>query len=275
MLQLSQSKIDSWTTCERQFQLRYVERSEWPAAPYSAESIAAMGLGEAFHMLVAQRILLGPLFVAPSGMEPLLQKWWDDFLQQGLLQRFDQQSISKGRVETSLAVQINEHIKLIGRVDLLWIGKGSIELFDWKTGRSRTKLDLEHDWQTRIYMALLYQLRHVLFDGEITAEQISMTYWYVREPKQSVKMSFDEAWHQQNWADLVTLAEQIENRLNDDGRTLWPLTPDHKACGRCLFNALCGRELAQPQVAAAWEQDEEEDDESALSFVEADIHPDI
>lgn len=278
MIQLSQSKIAIWQTCERKFQLRYVEKNEWPIEPFAEESTKAMEAGEIFHMLAAQKILLGSQFEAPlNRLEAPLDSWWGNF--ENSVAKLMPRPSKSFRVETSLAAQVNSQVKLFGRIDLLVAEDYTLEIFDWKTGRPRSQPDLEQDWQTRIYMALLYQSRQALCGSNISAEQLSMTYWYAQDPERSVKIRFDEAWHVQNWVELVGLAGKISDRASSSA-TIWPLTNDLNACGRCSFNALCGREPAPKETLSSRltaDQNSEIDSEelSGLILADRDVHPDI
>lgn len=269
MLHISQSKISSWVTCERQFQLRYIEKNSWPKRPDPAESVEAMARGELFHALAAQKFTLGERFHPPDfSSKPTLSKWWGDF--ETFAPRL--QAADHYRVESSLAASISSQVQLFGRIDLLIYNNNTLKLFDWKTGRPRSKTELEQDWQTRIYMALLYMSRQTICSEDISPEHISMTYWYARDPNESVTLRFDEAWHAKNQQEMVDIADQITNRLNGALIT-WPLTTDLSPCGRCSFNSLCGRELAsnyEPSLTDDIDQPDEED-----QLIELDIHPDL
>ncbi|MFK7801733.1 MAG: PD-(D/E)XK nuclease family protein [Anaerolineae bacterium] len=273
MIQLSQSKLAVWQTCKRKFQLRYVEKSEWPLEPFAEESTQAMEMGEMFHMLVAQHMMLGSEFaVSTDQLGPPLNSWWLNFLET-IPTLVSIRSADRFRVETSLAAPINEQFKLFGRIDLLVTNEDSIEIFDWKTGRPRSKIDLEEDWQTRIYLALLYQSRLSL-GLNIAADQLSMTYWYAREPKNSVKIFFNEDWHKKNWDELVAVANKISDQL-DSNQTIWSLTDDKNVCGRCAFSALCGREPANQLNDSADFEELEIEELSDFELADTVVHPDI
>lgn len=274
MIQLSQSKLSTWRTCERKFQLSYVEHSEWPVEPMAHQATEALEMGATFHMLVAQRILLGDQFEMVSlPLEAPLKDWWEAFLAKGPVAKMSSTAATY-RVESALSTQINSEIKLFGRIDLLIAAKNSIEIFDWKTGRPRTKADLEQDWQTRIYMALLYKSCQTICGEKIAADQISMTYWYVRQPEKSVRISCTDEWHAKNWEEIRTFAEQITSRIHS-GCLIWPLTADLAECGRCTFNAICGREPATDKFVPDLQNEINEDEISEGRPAEFDIHPDI
>ncbi len=265
MIQLSQSKINTWQQCQRKFQLRYVAGQGWPEPPFAAETTSVMEQGELFHSLAAQSYLLGDSFVFdPADLEEPVAEWWSRFS----IEKPQPKKGQRVRVEATLTANVTAKIKLVGRLDLLMVGDNRLEIFDWKTGRPRRESDLRNDWQTRIYLALLYQSRQILDVAGIEAEALSITYWYPREPQKSVTIRYSEAWHAENWAELLQLAGEIESRL-EQPESVWPLTSQLATCGRCPFNAICGREPeAEPEEEAA-------EEESAELVPELTIHPDL
>ena len=270
MIHLSQSKISSWVTCERQFQLRYVDKSGWPASPHQAELVEAMALGELFHSLAAQKISMRENFRLPDlSSGSTLEGWWQNF--EAFVPKVGAEDIV--RTEIKLTATINNQVKLTGRIDLLVHGGRSLKIYDWKTGRPRPQSELEHDWQTKIYMALLYRSRGTVSLEDVAPKDISMTYWYAREPERSVTLSFNEAWHEKNWREIVELANQIVTRL-DSGLAIWPLTSDLTICGRCSFNTLCGR-TPQPDDKAEHLEEIGPDLLEESPSLERDRHPDL
>ncbi len=263
MIQLSQTKITTWQQCERKFQLRYIARQGWPEPPFALDLAAVMEQGEAFHMLAAQSYLMGDGFAFdPADLEEPVAGWWRNFIDNRPIPKKGQTA----RVEATLTANLTDKIKLVGRLDVLFLGKNKLEVFDWKTGKPRRESDLKADWQTRIYLALLYQSRQILGAPELAAEDVSITYWYPREPKKSVTIRYSEAWHAENWAELLKLAQQMEAKLERPDE-VWPLTTHLATCGRCPFNAICGRKPeAEPESTG---------EEAIDSVPELSIHPDL
>lgn len=263
MIQLSQTRITTWQQCQRKFQLRYVAKQGWPEPPFATDLAAVMEQGEVFHMLAAQSYLMRDSFAFdPADLEEPVASWWSNFVEERPIPKKGQTA----RVEATLTANLTGKIKLVGRIDLLFLGDNRLEIFDWKTGKPRRESDLKADWQTRIYLALLYQSRQILGVPELAAEDVSMTYWYPREPKKSVTIRYSESWHAENWAELLELAKQMEAKL-EQPEAVWPLTTNLATCGRCPFNAICGRKPeAEPESIV---------EEVVDPLTELTVHPDL
>ncbi len=270
-LLLSRYKLITFLACRRRFQLRYLAEAAWPAAPLAVADEARLGLGQQFHQLV-QRHFLG-LKIEPATIDDrTLRGWWLTF------ERFLPQ-LPHGRAlpELTLTIPIGQHL-LHGRFDLLIIGetdgRAFAHLYDWKTGRQPDETTLRHDWQTRLYLAMLAEGGQALWgEGQtpLLPEQISLTYWYVTAPTKPHTFVYSPAWHKQNWTEIRAIVAQIEAQPNTGG--VWPLTEDRAQCRVCAYQALCGRQevdtpaLSATEVAVsllAGEADEETDDLLAL-----------
>lgn len=268
-LLLSRYKLTTFLACRRRFQLRYLDGAAWPAAPLAVADEARLGLGQQFHQLV-QRHFLG-LKIEPATIDDrTLRGWWLTFA------RFLPQ-LPHGRhmphvrtlPELTLTIPIGNHL-LHGRFDLLVIGEKNgvpfAQLYDWKTGRPPDEATLRYDWQTRLYLAMLAEGGQALW-GEghtpLLPEQISLTYWYVAAPEEPRLIAYNQAWHEQNWAEINALVAQIEAQQTMGG--VWPLTEDRTQCRVCAYQALCGRQEGGTAVPVlADEADEETDDLPAL-----------
>ncbi|MEM8857095.1 MAG: PD-(D/E)XK nuclease family protein [Chloroflexota bacterium] len=268
MIQLTPAKVVTWLRCERCFQLNYVDSFNWPREPLDSGAIGAMEKGEVFHMLVAQ-------FLASSGefeikvelLEPDVYAWWSTFLARVPVTTLNSDSV---QVETSFEVILNSTVKLFGRIDCLKVGAKTIEIFDWKTGKPKSRSDLMTDWQTRLYLALLAESRSKLGLTDLPLDHISITYWYSRDPNQSVKISYNKTWHTENWQEIVTIADQIAKRLNESN-DVWPLTNDLTQCAKCAYAPLLGEDSKPhfPDNALS------DDDRMKESSSEIENHPDL
>ena len=194
-----------------------------------------MALGSIFHQMIAQHVRF------PTGSEHQLMpsepiaRWWQNFTDHG-------PSLTGGQVivEKTIRFQLSDNLQLLGRVDCLQLTENRLAIYDWKTGKPRRPAELKHDWQTRLYLALIYAARHELQADRLTPDQISMIYWYAQAPQKSVEITYDAAWHAENWAEIEALAARIETDLNR-GSDPWTLTDEHQRCLHCPFHAICGR----------------------------------
>ncbi len=254
-LLLSRSKLTTFLVCQRRFQLRYLEQRPWPEAPLPETDETRLERGRQFHQLV-QRHFLG-LKVEPAAIaDPGLRRWWLTFVQH-------QPGLPHGRAlpELTLTIPIGAHL-LHGRFDLLMLGEKEgapfAHIFDWKTGKPQTDMTLRNDWQTRLYLAMLAEGAQALrADGRhLLPDHIAITYWYTSEPDMPHTITYSQAWHQQNWAEISALVAHIEARQGQGG--IWALTDDWSQCQACAYRVLCERQGAGPALSLA------ADDESAL-----------
>ena len=243
-LTLSRYKLTTFLTCQRQFQLRYLDRLPWPVQPVSERSQTAVSRGHAFHQLLQQYFL--DIAITPAAIDdPLLRNWWTTFAN-------NKPPMPNGerKPEIGLTVPVGKHL-LNGRFDLIILsetadGQPSAHIFDWKTGTPQEESTLRHDWQTRLYLSMLVEGGHALWTGKPDAtkllpEHVSITYWYVQAPDEPQIIRYDAAAHAQNWADITELVNQIETQIALDD---WPLTDDLTQCRTCPFQTYCGREDA-------------------------------
>src|SRR5689334_16318664 len=78
----SQSSLQDYQDCQRRFQLRYIEKLDYPATESepALENELHLKEGEYFHRLVQQHLLnLPDARIARLATSPNLQRWWDNF----------------------------------------------------------------------------------------------------------------------------------------------------------------------------------------------------
>ena len=239
---LSRSKITAFLNCQRQFQLRYLDQIAWPSVPLSEQMETAVSRGHRFHQLIEQSFLGLPT----STRDPHLKRWWSRF------EKF-QNTLPQGEnlTETTMTIPLplpnssNRNYLLNGRFDLLIIGQENgqpfAHIFDWKTGKPKSESELKQDWQTRLYLAMLAEGGSALSAKKqpLSPNQIRFTYWYVDEPDQPRTIHYSQTAHDENWADLQQIAQQI-NQL--DNTEIWPLTDDLQQCRRCSYAIICHRQ---------------------------------
>jgi CRISPR/Cas system-associated exonuclease Cas4 (RecB family) len=259
-LLLSRYKLDTFLTCQRRFHLRFRRQLPWPDRPLADRWAEGRERGEQFHRLL-ERHFLGLTVTAEAIEDVELRRWWSLF-QRSLFQRHVKLPEGETHPERSLTVPVGRHV-LNGRFDLLILSPTGAHIFDWKTGQPRSEADLGHDWQTRLYLAMLAEggaaLGHVY-----QPDQIAITYWYVNDPAAPRTIRYNPAWHEQNWTDVQAIVGQIDAALVQD---VWPLTDDLAHCRQCAYQAYCGRQEAGEAVPD--ESDEATDE--ANFFLEPEI----
>lgn len=232
-LRLSRSQLAAFLTCQRRFQLRYVDRLPWPAPPLDEGKEAARVLGQRFHRIL-HRHFLGLSVTDELEREPELRRWWDRFVTQG-------PDLPPGRrfPELSLTVPIGRHL-LTGRFDLLILGDNQAQIFDWKTdARPRTNAELHEAMQTRLYLGLAAEGAAAL-DDAIDPDKITLTYWYLTDPAAASTIRYDRKTHKENWAYLQGLVADLDRQIAIG--EIMPLTDDLTECGRCAYQLYCGRQ---------------------------------
>ncbi len=245
-LLLSRYKLTTFLACQRRFELRYLQKLPWPQRPLSVQDEDVLARGQAFHQ-VLQRHFLG-WEVEPATIGDAQVRQWYLLFQNSKLQ------LPQGRVltEMSLTIPLGQHL-LNGRFDLLILGTNeqgepTAHLFDWKTGKAQDSSKLKHDWQTRLYLAMLAEGGAALFaqqQAQLKPENISITYWYVTEPDAPRTLTYSSAQHAENWADLQMIASQIDAQFAQND---WPKTDDLSECQRCAYQMICQRQAAGTAV---------------------------
>jgi CRISPR/Cas system-associated exonuclease Cas4 (RecB family) len=240
VLRLDQRALATYEYCPRRFQLRYLRELPWPRSPLDQKQVLAMERGRQFHRLVEQ-YFLGLVVEANSINDDIIRGWWEAFAQSELI-------LPEGerRPEQSLTIPIDGHF-LTGRFDLLILGEKDgnrfAQLYDWKTSRPRSRIELEKEWQTRLYLALLTESANALAkEWEApAANQVALTYWYAGEPDQPRTITYSDQAHRRSWMEIAELVREIESRDADD---VWPLTADYERCRSCMYQSYCGRQAA-------------------------------
>ncbi len=256
-LTLSRYRLAAFLTCPRRFELRFLRRLPWPAAPLDARTETARQQGDVFHQLM-ERHFLGLPIIAEAIQDTKVKRWWSLYQSSG-------PKLPDGEAypERSLTVPVGKHV-VNGRFDLIILHQNSAHIFDWKTGRPQSEANLRRDWQTRLYLAMLAESGQAL-GTRLDPNHISITYWYVNEPDVPRTIHYSQTWHEQNWGDIQEIVAQIDAQLVQDE---WPLTEDLDACRHCAYQAYCGRhEAGQANVEAGTEHE----NDAANLFLEPDL----
>lgn len=237
----NRSKLADYLSCQRRYQLRFLEERPWPAAPLAGQEEYARYLGERFHQLLHQHFL-GIAVEDNQIGDAELQGWWRRF------KEYEPGLPDGDRLpELSLNVSLGTH-RLSGRIDLLVLSTESAHVFDWKTTSqpsviSRTGQDL----QSKIYLALVVQAGTIL-PQPVDPDRLDLTYWYAKDPSNPITVSYSRLKHEQNWQELRAIAAEIANHEPGDGE--WLKTADFRQCERCRYQILCGRSTATQELSS-------------------------
>lgn len=253
---LSRFKLITFLACQKRFQLRFLERLAWPLEPLGESVEVSMARGQAFHQLLERHFLGLPVNVAALA-DGRLRQWWYAFQQSGL-QFPNGRILTELDLTTPLVQDETGGFLLNGRFDLLIVGENDTpfaHLYDWKTGQPRSASELRHDWQTRLYLAMLAESGSaILSQVPIQPEQIAITYWYVSEPDEPRTIHYGQAQHEANWQEIIDIATQIRAA---EAANHWPLTEDLPMCQTCAYQAYCGRQTAKAISPPPPDEDEE------------------
>jgi predicted RecB family nuclease len=233
-LDFSQSSLQDYADCPRRFQLRYLDKTQWPAIETepSQEVEARQREGLEFHRLVHQHLVgISAEELAKSAGSGQVRAWWENYRAADLnLQGWALKS------ELVLHSTIGEH-RLVAKYDLIALQDGRASIYDWKTwARRPSNAWLERRWQTRVYRALLVKGGAVLNGGRpFLPEAVSMTYWFAAFPDEPAAFSYDSVRLDEDWTAIETLIAEVIDRQS------FPLTEDRRRCRFCIYRSYCDR----------------------------------
>ncbi len=234
MIHLSQAHLQRFSQCPPSFQRMYLEQL---AEPIASEQLTKLKWGTQFHLVMQQLELgfsLAQLVIPDSDLYHAvvaLLAQIPDFAnphQKTMAQAEHRRTLKMG------------HFVLTVVYDWVLLSHGRTvqaqmscpQIFDWKTYSKPKNIEFLRDhWQTKLYMYVL---------AKTTAyepEQISMTYWFVKLPKepQSITFHYSQVWHQQVHQELTALLDQLQKDLDDYFQSGNPLQHhDRENCPLCL-----------------------------------------
>jgi hypothetical protein len=242
----SQSSLQDYFDCPRRFELRYIDKLNWPAeeAEPALENERRQQEGQFFHRL-AQQFLLGlpadrlsRLASSPeasTGLSTSLARWWDNFQQSFPTPK----DLGDLHAETTLSAPIGNH-RLLAKYDLIAIHDGNATIYDWKTYHKRPKSEwMAIRLQTRVYRYLLAAAGgHLNGDQPIRPERIEMVYWFADFPSEPAVFHYDEVQFQRDKSGLEKVVSEIE------GLEKFELTNDEGKCRFCPYRSYCKRGTA-------------------------------
>jgi len=262
----SQANLQDYVDCKRRFQLRYIYQLEWPAVESEpvSENEAFLERGSAFHRLVHQYFLgLPEEQLLKFVIELNFDKWWNAFLD--YLPNLD---IDRMQVfpEIRMATQLQGH-RLMGRYDLILIGKGEVKIFDWKTTVHRQKRKvLEERMQTRVYPSLFFKEgHHLVRNKDFHINTIEMVYWFPEFPNEPEIFQFTEDQLHKDLSYLQQLIQEIESNLEEE----YLMTDRIQRCQYCRFRSFCNRGIEAGSILdyeTLFGQEKDEKSDLSLDF---------
>ena len=238
----SQSSLQDYADCPRQFQLRYIDQLSWPAIESEpvAENERRQLEGQIFHRLVQQYLLGLPAEnLSRMANTPNLARWWNNFKQE-----FG--SLGELHPELTLSSPIENH-RLVAKYDLVAVQDNKATIYDWKTYAKRPHAEwMSARWQTRVYRALLVQAgAHLNNSNPFEPGQIEMIYWYADFPSDPTRFKYDANQFKRDWSAIQKVVKEISSSNE------FPLAEDEKMCRFCTYRSYCNRGAQAGQIAEA------------------------
>jgi len=265
----TQNNLQDYVDCPRRFQLKYIEKSAWPALESEPvlEVEEQLKLGSRFHNLIHQYFSgVDPSILIEHCSEMELRIWFNNFL--------SQKSISIPVIrfpEYTLAAPFNGY-RLLAKYDLIAIDPDlGAMILDWKTSRKIPRRPwLEKRVQTRLYSFLLaFSGSALIHDFRVSSEHLSMSYWFTDFPEQSVTFKYDEMAFQNDRSYLESLTSEIISNGSSEFRK----TDNIRVCSFCIYRSLCERGERAGNIEESEGFLDETDDLSDFSFADVEEIP--
>jgi hypothetical protein len=259
--QFSQNNLQDYVDCQRRFQLKYLQKLEWPAprAEPILEAEQQMLLGQRFHEIIHQYFIGIPGIDLEDFIDDsILKIWWNNFQN-----RF--KGALPGRLfpEHMITCKI-EGVNFIAKYDLIQIKPDStVIIYDWKTTRIPPKLEfIAKRLQSRVYPSLFMKGAASFFKDEYFSNaNLQMVYWYPNFPELSLTIPSNDKKLEE---DLIFIRDLI-NRIKAKAQNDFLLTDEVKRCNFCNYRSLCNRGVAAGTVSEM-ENDEQSEDADLTEF---------
>jgi hypothetical protein len=238
----SQSSLQDYQDCPRRFQLRYIDKVQWPAVETAPllENERRQIEGQIFHRMIQQYYIgLPEEKISLLASTPNLHRWWENFISQGPHLSGDLKF-----TELSLASRIGKH-RIIAKYDLVAVNpNGNVTIYDWKTYLKRPKRVWMADrFQTRVYLSLLnHSWSKFNATGKATGEDVEMIYWYAEFPDHPETFAIPATLITKTWETLEQLVDEINARQS------FPMTENEKLCIFCVYRSFCERGISAGEL---------------------------
>lgn len=228
----SQSSLQSYLNCPRQFELRYLLKLAWPAQKYAdAEKFELdLAAGACLHQAI-QRYLLG--FDAgliferlQAGKDPRIPIWFNNFR----TRLGDLKDKADFIAEVPVSI-LFEQYWLTAKFDYLCLENGQTTIFDWKTSaRKPGRTQLQESMQTKVYLTVAHQS----WQGSDTLTP-TIRYWEANYPDLELTFAPDEKAFGHYESELKALINEIA------AQSEFPLTTAVQRCVYCKYRSYCNR----------------------------------
>lgn len=224
MLRLAQHHLETYQTCPRLFQHRYLEQLPPPPDPQGEG-------GRRWGVQVHQRIAQYLEGIAPIDRPDRLSETLRSLVAQ--VPDLQPQGGGERYPEHRRSLLFRHTIVLTAIYDLVVIDGDRTRLYDWKTyAHPAQPQKIERHWQTRLYLYLWCATTNQ------APEQVSLTYWFLggNGQPQAHAIPYDRPRHDQTQRDLATLLGDLERdyRAYQGGQTFaHPLPPGSPPCDHC------------------------------------------
>lgn len=260
----SQKNLQDYLDCPRRFQLRYIQRQEWPAIQSEPvlEWEQHIQNGQRFHRLIQQSLAGIPVeLLADQADNENLARWWQAYCSA------PPPDLPKLQQAEVILTSPFAGFRLTAILDLLAVDPGNrMVIVDWKTStRKPLRTWLQDRMQTKIYPMIAVNAASTWNNQSAwQPEQIEMIYWFSDFPEKIERFHYSNDQYQSDLNYLTKIIEEI-NSLDE---TAWIKTNQEKQCRFCNYRSLCER----GSTAGNWDEMEEDSiDDTSLSLLDIDM----
>ena len=258
----SQTSLQDFTDCRRRFQLRYLDKIDWPAVEAEPvhEQEHRMRQGAIFHRMAYQLSSgIEPAKLSTMTLDEALHRWWNNFLEASPYELPGQHY-----PELFLSAPLSRWM-VVAKIDLLVLSpEGQATILDWKTSQKKPPRSwVEKRLQTRIYRYIVTKSATKLNQGEaISPEGVEMIYWYPDFPNEPERLQYSQEQYERDQIELVDLVEKMDQLELD----AFHKTDDLRYCRFCSYRSLCDRGETAGQLDELQDDFDDKDDHAELDF---------
>ena len=228
----SQSSLQSYLNCPRQFELRYLQKLAWPAQKYADAEKYELDLaaGQCLHQAI-QRYLLGfdeglILERLQAGKDPRIPIWFSNFRTRLGYLKEKPDFIA----EVPVAILFGQYW-LTAKFDYLCLENGQTSIYDWKTSAKKPgRTQLQESMQTKVYLTVAHQSGQ----GSDNETQ-TIRYWEANFPDLELAFAPDEKALGRYENELKALINEVA------AQTEFPMTKSIQRCVYCKYRSYCNR----------------------------------